>query len=205
MKPFTYERTTTVDQALAAIGKHSSAMFLGGGTNLIDLMKMGVEQPAHLVDVTRLPLATIEDYQGGLRIGALVSNRDLASDRRVRERYPVLSQALVSGASPQLRNAATTGGNLLQSTRCYYYYDPSFAQCNKRVPGSGCAAITGYNRIHAILGASDQCIAVNPSDMGVALTALEAMVQVKGSGGARSMPIADFFRLRQYYADRYRI
>ena len=192
MKPFTYARATTVDDAVAALQQHRDAKFLGGVTNLIDLMKMGVEQPAHLIDVTRLPLTAIEEHRGGVRIGALATNRDLAAHALIRQRYPVLSEALLAGASPQLRNSATTGGNLLQSTRCYYFYDPSYQECNKRVPGSGCAAMAGYNRIHAILGASDKCIATHPSDMAMAL---DAVIQVKGPKGERSIPIGDFFRL----------
>src|SRR5207237_8191620 len=159
-------------------------------------MKGGLERPQRLVDVTRLPLTAIEQLpDGGLRIGAMATNSDAANHPLVRTRYPLLSQALLAGASPQLRNMATVGGNLLQRTRCYYFYDGAFAQCNKRNPGSGCAALEGYNRIHAILGASNQCIATHPSDMAVALAALDAVVRVAGPGGERAIPIGDFHRL----------
>jgi xanthine dehydrogenase YagS FAD-binding subunit len=169
---------------------------IAGGTNLLDLMKLEIERPAHLVDISRLPLGRIGPTpDGGLRIGALVSNSDLAADRTVRERYPVLSKALLAGASGQLRNKASTGGNLLQRTRCYYFYDTSMS-CNKRSPGSGCAALGGFNRIHAVLGASEQCIAVHPSDMAVALTALEATIEtVDANGRTRSLPIGELHRL----------
>src|SRR5436305_9096166 len=153
-------------------------------------MKMGVERPAHLVDINRLPLTEISEHEGGVRMGALARNTDAANHALIRTRYPVLSQAILAGASQQLRNMATMGGNLLQRTRCYYFYDPSYAECNKRRPGSGCAAIHGFNRIHAILGASPQCIATNPSDMCVALAALEAVIHVRGPLGERSIPIA---------------
>lgn len=195
MRPFTYTRPQTVDDAIHAYGDGPDVRFIGGGTNLLDLMKMGVERPAHLVDVNRLPLTTIEEHGGGIRIGALVTNTDAANHQLIRTRYPVLSEAILAGASQQLRNKATMGGNLLQRTRCYYFYDPSYSECNKRVPGSGCAAKDGYNRIHAILGASEQCIATHPSDMCVALVALEASVQVKGPKGERSIPMAEFHRL----------
>lgn len=193
MHAFTYERPVDVAAALAAIGK-PGAKFLGGGTNLLDLMKVDAETPQHLVDISRLPLARISDEDGGLRIGATVTNSDLAGDPWVRERYPVLSRAVLNGASGQLRNQATTGGNLLQRTRCYYFYDPSMP-CNKRVPGSGCSALKGYNRIHAVLGASEACIAVHPSDMAVALAALDAEVEVQSASGRRRIKIADFHRL----------
>ena len=195
MRPFTYSRPASVDDAIGALLGESEARFLAGGTNLVDLMKMGVEQPARLVDITRLPLSDIQEHAGGVRIGAMVRNSDAANHPLIRERYPVLSQALLSGASPQLRNMASMGGNLMQRTRCFYFYDPSYSECNKRVPGSGCAALTGYNRIHAILGASERCIATNPSDMSVALAALDAVVQVKGPRGERTMPILEFHRL----------
>ena len=194
MNPFTYTRAATVDDAIAGIAQPESKL-LGGGTSLIDLMKMGVEQPAHLVDITRLPLTAIEEHAGGVRIGAMARNSDAAEHALIRERYPVLSQALLAGASQQLRNMATMGGNLMQRTRCYYFYDPSYAECNKRRPGSGCAAIRSYNRIHAILGASPQCIATHPSDMCVALAALDAVIQVRSSSGERSIAMADFHRL----------
>ena len=170
-------------------------MFIAGGTNLIDLMKENVARPARLVDITRLPLNRIEELQdGGLRLGALVTNADTAYNALVERRYPILSRAILAGASPQLRNMATDGGNLLQRTRCYYFYDTA-TPCNKRDPGAGCSAIDGFNRIHAILGTSDQCIAVHPSDMCVALAALEAVVQVTGTAGDRTIPFADFHRL----------
>ena len=179
MKPFAYTRVTDVAAALAAL-HDPGVRLLGGGTNLLDLMKNGVEQPAHLVDVTRLPLDVIEERGGGLRIGATARNSDVANHPIVRRRYPVLSQALVAGASPQLRNMATVGGNLMQRTRCDYFYDPTYAECNKRVPGSGCAALLGHHRMHAILGTSAACIATHPSDMAVALAALDAVVRVTG-------------------------
>ena len=195
MNPFAYSRASDPTQAVAEAVK-PRAKFLGGGTNLIDLMKMGVETPANLIDINKLPLAQIEDRKSqGVRIGALVRNSDLAEHELIKSGYPVLSEALLSGASPQLRNMATVGGNLLQRTRCYYFYDPAFPQCNKRNPGSGCGAIEGYNRIHAILGQSDQCIAIHPSDMCVALAALDAVVRVQGPKGEREIPFADFHRL----------
>lgn len=195
MKSFTYERATTPAQAAAAAAR-PGARIIAGGTNLLDLMKLQVETPVHLVDVNRLDLDRIEDTeQGGLRIGGLVRNSDLAADRRVRERYGVLSRALLAGASAQLRNKATTGGNLLQRTRCAYFYDITMP-CNKRVPGSGCAALQGFNRMHAIIGASEQCIATNPSDMAVAMRALDATVEtIDGGGNVRIIPIAEFHRL----------
>jgi len=195
MNPFAYSRASDATQAVADVAK-PHAKFLGGGTNLIDLMKMGVETPANLIDINKLPLAQIEDRQSqGVRIGALARNSEVAEHDLIKSRYPVLSEALLSGASPQLRNMATVGGNLLQRTRCYYFYDPAFPQCNKRNPGSGCGAIEGFNRIHAILGQSDQCIATHPSDMCVALAALDAVVRVQGPKGEREIPFADFHRL----------
>jgi xanthine dehydrogenase YagS FAD-binding subunit len=195
MRPFTYERATDLQAAVAALSI-PGAKFISGGTNLLDLMKLEIERPAHLVDISRLPLKAIEDLpDGGLRIGAEVSNSDLAADRRVRSRYPVLSQALVAGASGQLRNKASTAGNLVQRTRCHYFYDTA-ADCNKRDPGAGCAAIGGFNRSHAILGASDACIATHPSDMAVAMMVLEAQIEVLGAGrAARRIAIGDFYRL----------
>lgn len=195
MKAFTYERANSLAQA--AIGSTKpGAKIIAGGTNLLDLMKLQVETPTHLVDINRLPLDKIEDTpEGGLRIGAMVRNSDLAADLRVRQRYGVLSRALLSGASAQLRNKATTGGNLLQRTRCTYFYDVT-KPCNKRAPGSGCAALEGFTRMHAILGASDQCIAVNPSDMAVALRALDAQVEtVNAENTPRAVPIGQFYRL----------
>src|SRR5262249_18045109 len=171
------------------------AKFIAGGTNLIDLMKEDVERPARLIDISRLPLKTIEETaDGGVRIGALVPNSDLAYHPLIERRYPLLSSALLAGASQQLRNMATTGGNLLQRTRCYYFYDTAMP-CNKREPGSGCAAIDGVNRIHAILGTSSSCIATHPSDMCVALAALDARVRATGPAGERMIAFADFHRL----------
>ncbi len=202
MNPFSYQRATGTEQAVHAIQAHG-AKFLGGGTNLVDLMKDNVERPTALIDITKLQLAKIEDAPGGgVKIGALVRNSDLASDPRIVRDYPLLSQALLAGASPQLRNMATTGGNLLQRTRCYYFMDTSYGACNKRAPGSGCAAVQGINRIHAILGQTDKgatsgetCIATNPSDMNVALAALGAVVHVQSARGKRTIPIAEFHRL----------
>lgn len=195
MTPFAFTRASSPDSAVAAAHGETETKFLGGGTNLLDLMKMGVEQPSALIDINRVPLAEITEHEGGVRIGALARNTAVASHRLIRTRYPVLSQAILAGASAQIRNMATTGGNLLQRTRCYYFYDPSYRECNKRVPGSGCAALSGFNRIHAILGGSDQCVATHPSDMVVALAALGAVIQVQGSGGQRSIPMAQFYRL----------
>jgi xanthine dehydrogenase YagS FAD-binding subunit len=195
MNPFTFSRASDAHQALAE--KKPQAKFLGGGTNLIDLMKMGVETPAQLIDINRLQLAQVEELPGGkgVRIGALARNSDVAEHPLIKLRYPVLSEAFLSGASPQLRNMATVGGNLLQRTRCYYFYDPAFPACNKRKPGRGCGAIDGFNRIHAILGQSEHCIATHPSDMCVALAALDAVVRVQGSKGERQIPLVDFHRL----------
>jgi xanthine dehydrogenase YagS FAD-binding subunit len=195
VRPFTYERA--LDPAAAVVGgARPGARFVAGGTNLLDLMKLEVETPAHLVDVGRLPLAAVgETAEGGLRIGALVTNSALAADRRVRTRYPLLAQALLSGASAQLRNKATTAGNLLQRTRCYYFYDTT-KPCNKREPGSGCSALDGINRIHAVLGASNACIAVHPSDMAVALSALEARIDTLTPAGVRrTIAIDELYRL----------
>jgi xanthine dehydrogenase YagS FAD-binding subunit len=195
MNAFAYRRVSSISDALTSIAAHHHGKYLGGGTNLVDLMKMGVEQPAALIDVTRLPVAAIEEYRGGVRIGATVRNSAVAGNPLIQQRYPVLAQALLAGASAQIRNMATVAGNLLQRTRCSYFYDPSYRECNKRAPGSGCAAIGGYNRMHSILGASDQCIATHPSDMAVALAVLEAVIQVKSASGERSIPIGDFHRL----------
>lgn len=196
MKPFSYERVTSPAEAVEATAARPGARFIAGGTNLLDLMKLGIEAPAHLIDVNRLGLDTIEaTAEGGLRIGALVRNADLAADRRVRRDYAVLARALVSGASGQLRNKATTAGNLMQRTRCPYFYNTDMP-CNKRRPGSGCAAIGGLTHNLAVLGVSDACIASHPSDMCVALRALDATVETVGAGGrARSIPIAAFHRL----------
>ena len=195
MKSFTYERVDTPAAATAAFAKVKGARFIAGGTNLLDLMKLEIETPAHLIDVSRLALDKIEPTtEGGLRIGAMVRNTDLAADSRVRRDYGLLSRALVAGASGQLRNKATTAGNLLQRTRCPYFYDPNMP-CNKRKSGSGCAAIGGFSRLHAIVGASDACIATHPSDMAVAMRALDAWVEtVDGAGKARSIRVADFYR-----------
>ena len=195
MNSFSYTRATAVADAVREMATAEAAKFIAGGTNLVDLMKYNVEHPARLIDITRLALNTIEaTADGGLRLGALVTNTAVAYDDRIVRRYPLLSQAILAGASPQLRNVATTGGNLLQRTRCYYFYDVA-TPCNKRQPGSGCSAIDGYNRIHAILGASEHCIAVHPSDMCVALAALAATVRVTGNNGERTIPFADFHRL----------
>jgi xanthine dehydrogenase YagS FAD-binding subunit len=195
MKPFRYERAEDMAGAVATLTGEPGGAFLAGGTNLVDLMKLGVVEPDVLVDVRRLTSEKIEDLPGGgLRIGAAVTNSDLAADRRVRARYPVLPQALLSGASGQLRNMATVGGNLLQRTRCVYFYDTT-TPCNKRQPGSGCSALGGYTRYHAILGTSQSCVATHPSDMAVALAALDATVRVLGPDGERSIPLAEFHRL----------
>jgi len=194
MNPFRYQRAVDPASAVQATGTDSK--FLAGGTNLIDLMKNGVEKPSALIDISRLALAQIEELpDGSLRIGATARNSDTANHPLVRQRYPLLSRAILSGASPQLRNLATNGGNLLQRTRCPYFMDTGFPQCNKRKPGSGCAAREGFNRMHAILGASEQCIAVHPSDMCVALSALDATIRVRGRQGERTIPIGDFHRL----------
>lgn len=194
MKPFSYVRATEHSTAIQTVAVDQKAKFIAGGTNLLDLMKEGVMQPDRLVDITRLPLEKVETISGGVRIGALARNSDVANNKLIRDRYPLLSQALLAGASPQLRNMATMGGNLMQRTRCYYFYDTAMP-CNKRSPGSGCAAIEGYNRIHAIFGTSDKCIATHPSDMCVALAALDAMVRVEGPNGERQIPISEFHRL----------
>jgi xanthine dehydrogenase YagS FAD-binding subunit len=192
---FSYTRASDVPSALQAVETHREAVFIAGGTNLIDLMKENVARPSHLVDITHLPLNRIEELaDGGLRLGALVTNADTAYNTLVERRYPILSRAILAGASAQLRNMATNGGNLLQRTRCYYFYDTA-TPCNKRDPGAGCSAINGFNRIHAILGTSDQCIAVHPSDMCVALAALDAVVQVKSNDGERAIPFGEFHRL----------
>lgn len=195
MKSFTYERVDSATAATAAFARTPGARFIAGGTNLLDLMKLEIEAPQHLIDVSRVALDKIEATpEGGLRIGAMVRNTDLASDTRVRRDYGLLTRALVAGASGQLRNKATTAGNLLQRTRCPYFYDTN-QPCNKRKPGSGCAAIGGFNRLHAVVGASDACIATHPSDMAVAMRALDASIEtVDAAGKARAIPIADFYR-----------
>lgn len=195
MNPFTYERATDASSAAKAAAARPDAKFIAGGTNLLDLMKLEIERPAHLIDITRLPLREIEANGAGVRIGSQVTNSDLAVHPLIRERYPVLTQALLAGASGQLRNKASTGGNLLQRTRCYYFYDTD-KPCNKREPGSGCSALQGFNRIHAILGASDSCIAVHPSDMAVAMTALDASIEtLLPDGSKRTLPIGELHRL----------
>lgn len=195
MEAFHFMQAKTVDHALDAARPQTEAKFVAGGTTLIDLMKLNVERPKTVVDINSLPLDQIESTSdGGLRVGAMVRNSDLAHDATVQKRYAVLSEALLSGASPQLRNMATTGGNLLQRTRCYYFRDTAYA-CNKRDPGSGCAAIDGFNRIHAILGTSEHCIATHPSDMAVAMMALEATVLIQGPNGNRSVPLNEFYLL----------
>ncbi len=198
MQTFDYVKAASIDKALSSA---SAGKFIAGGTTLVDLMKLSVEQPAALVDINLLPLDKVEKLpDGGLRIGALVRNSDLAWNADVKESYAVLSQALLSGASPQLRNMATTGGNLLQRTRCAYFREPTAGTpggygCNKRTPGTGCAALDGYNRTHAILGTTDHCIATHPSDMCVAMAALEAVIHVEGPTGKRTIAFADFHKL----------
>jgi xanthine dehydrogenase YagS FAD-binding subunit len=200
MNPFNYQRATATDEAVHAASVHG-AKFLGGGTNLVDLMKSNVEQPTTLIDITRLDFIQITSTGNTTLIGASVRNSDVANHETIRTNYPLLSQALLSGASPQLRNMATTGGNLLQRTRCYYFMDTVFPACNKRTPASGCAAIKGFNRNHAILGVSSvhdekvACIATNPSDMNVALAALNATIHVTGPKGKRTIAFGDFHRL----------
>jgi xanthine dehydrogenase YagS FAD-binding subunit len=196
MKAFTYQRARTPAEAAMAASRTPGAKFIAGGTNLLDLMKLEIETPAHLIDVNGLALDKIEALpDGGLRIGALVRNTDLAADARVRRDYAVLSRALLAGASAQLRNKATTSGNLLQRTRCPYFYDTN-QPCNKRAPGSGCSAIGGFSRQHAVVGVSDTCIATHPSDMAVAMRVLDAQIEtVRPNGSVRTIPIADFHRL----------
>lgn len=197
MNNFTYSSATDTSSALKLFSESPdrNARFLAGGTNLIDLMREGIEQPQSIVDITRLPLAEVQELPNGdLRVGAMVRNSHLAAHTLVRKKYPLLSQAILMGASAQLRNMATTGGNLMQRTRCYYFYDGA-AACNKRVPGSGCDAMEGFNRIHAILGASPHCIATHPSDMCVALAALDASVNITGPSGERRVAFTDFHRL----------
>jgi xanthine dehydrogenase YagS FAD-binding subunit len=195
MRPFTYERATDPAAAVAAAAARDGVKFISGGTNLLDLMKLQIERPSHLVDIRRLPHRIEDTADGGLRIGAQADNATVAADDRVRQRYPVLAQALLAGASAQLRNMASTGGNLLQRTRCAYFYEPS-AACNKRSAGAGCAALHGFNRNHAILGASDACIATHPSDMAVAMVALDARIELLGAGGAtREIALRDLHLL----------
>jgi xanthine dehydrogenase YagS FAD-binding subunit len=200
MTPFTYSRATDSAAAIREAAQ-AGARYLGGGTNLVDLMREGVERPSALVDVTGLDRGISEGADGGLRIGAATTNTALAADRRVRSRYPMLTRAIVAGASAQIRNMATVGGNLLQRTRCLYFYDDA-ARCNKREPGAGCDALDGFNRMHAILGASDACVATHPSDMCVALAALDAMVHLEGADGARTLPFEALHRLPADTPDR---
>lgn len=196
IRPFSYERATTPAEAAAAVARTPNAKFIAGGTNLLDLMKLEIETPAHLVDVNRVGLDRIEPTpSGGLRVGALVRNTDLAADSHVRRDYAVLSRALLAGASDQLRNKATTAGNLLQRTRCPYFYDTA-QSCNKRRPGSGCAALEGFSRNLAVLGTSEHCIATHPSDMAVAMLVLDATTEtVRPDGTVRTIPIAELYRL----------
>lgn len=195
MNSFSYARPDSVETAVSEISAKAGSKFIGGGTNLLDLMKEGVTRATRLIDVNHLPFKSIDRAEsGGLKLGALVTNSDVAYDSRIVAEYPLLSEAILAGASPQLRNMATTGGNPLQRTRCYYFYDTS-TPCNKRTPGSGCSAIHGINRIHAVLGASENCIAVHPSDMCVALAALNAKVHVKGPTGDRVIEFKNFHRL----------
>ena len=205
MEAFQYRQASSISAAVATnAGQTNGALlqtsqppkFIAGGTTLVDLMKLNVERPPTLVDINTLPLTQVEETSGGgLKVGAMVRNSDLAHNDLVNTRYPVLSQALLSGASPQLRNMATTGGNLLQRTRCYYFRDTAYTACNKRTPGSGCSALDGYNKIHAILGTSESCIAAHPSDMAVAMTALQAVVHVQGPQGERDISIDDLYLL----------
>ncbi len=194
MKAFQYVRSTTAKSAIDALAKDPAAMFLAGGTNLVDLMKRGVTEPDKLIDISRLPYNKIEKESSGVRIGALALNSQVAEDKLILEKWPLLALALNAGASAQLRNKATVGGNMLQRTRCGYFYDTEM-DCNKRQPGSGCGAKEGYNRMHAIFGTSEQCIAVHPSDMCIALAALDSTVIVQGPKGERKIPFADFHRL----------
>jgi len=195
MNNITYHQAKNISDATSAAAQNKEAKFIAGGTNLIDLMKYRIENPDQLIDLTKLAFDKIENTKnGGLRLGALVTNADTAYHPEVEKRYPLVAKAILSGASAQLRNAATNGGNLLQRTRCYYFYDTA-TPCNKREPGSGCSAIKGFNRIHAILGTSEACIATHPSDLCVALAALDATVQVTGADGDRSIPFLEFHRL----------
>jgi len=195
MKPFKFKRASSVVEAIEEIAKNPKAKFIAGGTNILDLMKEGIESPDELVDISRLPLAQIRMLpNGNLSIGALARNTETANHQIIRQKYPLLSQAILSGASQQIRNMATNGGNLMQRTRCPYFYDISMP-CNKRNPGSGCAALEGLNRTHAILGWSEKCISVYPGDMAVALTALDASIKIQGKNAERIVKISDFFRL----------
>lgn len=201
MKPFSYARATDTDDALRLLGQLPNARFLAGGTNLVDLMREQIEQPGALVDITGLPINQIQERpDGSLLIGAVVSNTALAQHQGVRDRFPMLAQAILFGASGQIRNMATVGGNLLQRTRCPYFYDLA-AACNKREPGAGCDALDGFNRNHAILGASEHCVATHPSDMCVALSALDATIHVTGPQGDRAIPFAEFYLLPGNHPD----
>lgn len=200
MRELTYETATTAEQAVASVTSDEQSRFLGGGTNLVDLLKLGVSTPGRLVDISRLPLDAVEQTNAGLRIGANVRNSDLAAHPLVRSGWPALSRALLAGASGQIRNQATTGGNLLQRTRCVYFQDVT-TPCNKREPGSGCSAIEGYGRYNAVLGASEACVATHPSDMAVALTALDATIVVLGSEGERRIPIGDLHTLPGHHPE----
>ena len=195
MTPFTYARASSVPDAMRLAGATPDARYLGGGTNLVDLMRETIERPDALVDVTGLSSGIEDMAAGGLLIGAGVRNTALCADRRIRQRYPLLARAILAGASAQIRNVATVGGNLLQRTRCAYFYDIEGARCNKREPGAGCDAVDGFNRIHAILGASPACVATHPSDMAVAMAALDAVVHLDGPDGARTLPLIDLHRL----------
>lgn len=202
MRPFAYQRASSVAEATSLGAASAGARFIGGGTNLLDLMKLQIETPSVLVDINRLNMREIQGYEDGMRIGALATNTSVAAHPDVRKRYPVLARALLSGATQQLRNKATTGGNLLQRTRCPYFYDTG-APCNKRSPGAGCSALGGFNRGHAIFGASDTCIAVHPSDMSVALTVLDAAIETFAADGTtRSIAIADFYADPAVHPDR---
>ncbi|MEO0488585.1 MAG: xanthine dehydrogenase family protein subunit M [Cyanobacteria bacterium J06659_2] len=195
MKNFAYDRVRSIEDAVEQATRDRNALYIAGGTNLVDRLKAFLDEPTQLLDISRLEMKSIEvTPEGGLKIGALVTNTDLANHAEVRRQYPMLSRAILSGASQQIRNMATVGGNLMQRTRCPYYYDTAFT-CNKRQPNTGCPAINGVNRTHAILGASESCVAVNPSDMSVALAALDAIVEVHGERGQREIPVADFHRL----------
>src|ERR1700761_4050914 len=201
MNPFQYTRSAAIAGAIQSLAKEPGACFLAGGTNLIDLIKMGVSRPERLIDINGLPLKGVEKGPSGLRIGALATNSEVADHPLVLQDYPLLSLAINAGASPQLRNMATVGGNMMQRTRCNYFFDTAMP-CNKRVPGSGCGALSGVNRMHALFGASDQCIAVNPSDMCVAMVALDAVVHVRGPKGERTIKFADFHRLPGDHPER---
>jgi len=202
VQPFEFHHASTEDEAVALLGRHDAARCLAGGTTLVDLMKHHVERPRHVIDIGALALDRIaERDDGGVRVGATVRNSDFADHQLIRERYPFVSQALLAGASAQLRNMATTGGNLLQRTRCYYFRDTA-SPCNKREPGSGCAALDGYHRIHAVLGTSDRCVATHPSDMAVPLMALDAIVLVRGPRGERGIPLRDFYLLPGEHPER---